>query len=155
MRYLPLLLWLLPTTLLADGAVELTWKDPDSYRDIRPADEAAKRFRERLFRNIEQHLQHLAEKLPEGSRLEITFTNLDLAGEVQTGRHGSVRIIRDTQPARLEFSYRCLDSHGNITQEGSEQLWGTTTSSARLDTRRNEPFAVEKSLLTRWFNRTF
>jgi len=149
-----LLLLFLCSTLQAAGNVEVTWQDPDSYRDIRPADEAPRRFRARLFRELERHLEQLANGLPKGYELAITFTNVQLAGRVETGPRGSARIIRDSDPARLEFSYRLADSRGKKLREGRERLWGTTTSVPSLGTRRGEAFAVEKALLSQWFKRT-
>ena len=157
MKRLVLLLWLLPTALpaAAEGSVEVTWKDPDDYLDIQPADDSAARFRARLFRQLEQHLDNLARGLPEGDRLQVTFTNVDLAGYVRTGPQGSVRVIGDSRPARLEFDYRLLDGQGKTLREGSERLWGTTTSVPRAGLKKGEAFVVEKGLLTRWFRKTF
>ena len=155
MRYPVLLLLLLSTPLLAAGTVEVTWQEPDSYRDIRPADESPDRFRVRLFRALEQHLDRLARELPDGDQLSITFTDVQLAGKVVTGQQGSVRIIRDSDPARLEFSYRLTDSWGKTLRKGRERLWGTTTSVPSLGLRRGEAFATEKGLLSQWFKRAF
>lgn len=153
MKPLFFLLGLLPALAFAAGTVEVTWQDPDHYSDIRPADESASRFRERVFQALEEQLEKLARKLPDGQRLEITFTDVDLAGEVRVGPRGTVRIIRDSQPARLEFSYRLLDSDGKVLREGRERLWGTLSSVSRLGQPQGETLSVSRALLSRWFDK--
>jgi hypothetical protein len=154
MKYRILFAGLLPALTFAAGTLEVIWKAPDHYRDIQPANESVNRFRQRLFRTLETQLAQLTRKLPDGQRLELVFTNVDLAGEVRVGPRGSVRIIREGQPARLEFHYRLLDDKGGVLREGSEQLWGTLSPTSRPGGSEGKPFSVSRALLTRWFHNT-
>ena len=147
-----LLACLTPVLCLAQDNVEVTWQNPDHYRDIRPANESPRRFRERLFRNLVDHLRALARKLPQGQRLEITFTDIDLAGEVRMGARGDVRIVRDTQPAVLTFHWRLLDEGGRPIRQGEERLRGDNATARALSLSHSDPFPVEKALLRRWFS---
>ena len=70
------------TTTAWAGTAKVTWDDPDSYRDVRAAEENQTRFERRVFDGLEAHFQELAEKLPENHVLEVTVKDLDLAGEV-------------------------------------------------------------------------
>ena len=84
------------TAEAAETKVDITWQDPKSYTDVRPSNESRKSFRNRVFKSLDEYFNKLAEALPEGQTLEVTVTDLDLAGEVwPTMRAGAfdIRII--------------------------------------------------------------
>ncbi len=45
--------------------VKITWKEPETYSDVKPTNESRKRFRERTLEDLEQHIVELASDLPE------------------------------------------------------------------------------------------
>ena len=97
------------TAETAETKVEITWQDPKSYTDVRPSNESRKSFRNRVFKSLDKYFNKLAEALPEGQTLEVTVTDLDLAGQVwPTMRAGAfdIRIIDTVYIPRMEFSYQ-------------------------------------------------
>lgn len=141
----------------AAGAAEVTidWQRPEGFTDIRPVHQSAARFQERLFRVFQETFEHLAQRLPADQRLQITFEDIDLAGDLRTGRFGQARVVRDTSPARLRFRWALVDAKGRRLAAGEERLTGNRVSAGTLARPGRDPFGIEKALLERWFSRTF
>ena len=58
---------------------EVTWTDYKSYRDIDEGNDGRKQFRERIFKDFEEHFAKLAATLPAEQTLKIDVTDVDLA----------------------------------------------------------------------------
>jgi len=140
-------------------SVKITWSNPDDYKDIRASSgESEQTFRQRLAGNIQDHMNKLATDLAAGSVLEMTVTNLTLAGDLRTSGarsgHKDIRIVKDGYRARMSFSYQLLDAAGQVTKQGEEKLQSPLSGPSINPTSKNEPFAIEKKMLSRWFNKT-
>ncbi|NVK54482.1 MAG: DUF3016 domain-containing protein [Alteromonadaceae bacterium] len=137
--------------------VEITWQEPESYTDVRPSNESRKRFRERVFSELDDYFNKLAEGLPAGQTLSITVTDVDLAGQVWptfgTGAQ-DIRIIESMYIPRMTFSYQL--KHGEQVMKSAEvslKEMSFMNNASRF--RRNEPFAYEKFMIKRWFSQEF
>lgn len=148
------------TAIAETAKVNITWSNPDDYKDIqKSAGESEQTFRERIASNIQAHMDKLAEGLPEDSTLNMNVTNLTLAGSVRTsgaaGSYQDVRVVEDGYRARMSFSYQLLDASGQAVKQGEENLKSPMSGGSISRTARNEPFEIEKKMLTRWFKNTF
>lgn len=146
------------TQAYSQAEVEVNWQNPEDYRDVRPANESRKRFAETTFKRLDEYLVKLAEKLPDGQKLVITVTNLDLAGEVWPasfiglGHSASdVRLIKRIDIPRMAFSYQLLDQSGVVLQEGQEKLKDMSFQERANRLFDNEPLRYEKNMLRQWF----
>ncbi|RUO27475.1 DUF3016 domain-containing protein [Aliidiomarina sanyensis] len=146
------------------ATVNVTWENPEKYRDIRSADQHQGRFQENLFAAFERKFTDLASGLPEDFTLDITVTDVDLAGNVEThslrGQPQEVRIIRPGFYPRMRFSYTLSDAEGTIVQTGDENLRGRDMpGEGRLDAQARrrgvEMIEYEGAMLERWFSTTF
>lgn len=141
--------------------VQIEWKDPKSYTDVRAANQSSKRFRENTFKKLEAYLEKLAVKLPEGQSLKITVTDLDLAGHVWPGHMvgmdstSDVRMIKRVDIPRMNFSYQLLDSAGNVIQEGDEKLKDMSFQDHINKHFNNDSLRYEKKMLDDWFKDSF
>ncbi len=157
---LPALLCMLTALSFADpGRVQISWSNPDNYKDIRAAGgESEQAFRQRLAGSIQSYMDRLAVDLPENSSLEMNFTNLTLAGDVRisgaSGGHKEVRVVKDGYRARISLDYKLLDAAGLPLKQGKEDLKSPLSSTRISRTSRNEAFEIEKKMLARWFNKT-
>ncbi|RTE85684.1 MULTISPECIES: DUF3016 domain-containing protein [Gammaproteobacteria] len=141
------------------GEASVTWENPDSYRDIRAAEELQSRFEERVFAEFERHFAELAGKLPDGQKLHITVTNLDLAGEVLPNQFGGsmnmVRVVRNSDFPSMEFNYRLESASGETLASGQERLRGRDMpgqgSSYIQGRSQHEMLDYERAMLDRWF----
>lgn len=160
---IPFAVMLLPLSLTAQE-VDVEWYEPDSYRDIQPAEESRERFRARLFDALERDMASHAERwLPAGYTLHMRVTDLDLAGRVMlenfAGYPQQMRIIRPTWYPQMSFDYRLEDAEGSVVKEGSEDLRGSLPGqgrSAQATPRARNTFVHHESIMLQdWFRKTF
>jgi hypothetical protein len=152
----------LSSQVLAQAGVEIEWDKPEKYRDVRPSNESRKRFRETTFQRINEYMNKLALALPENKKLLMTVSDLDLAGQVWPasfvglGHGGSdVRIIKNIDIPRINFSYQLLDESGQVLQQAEVKLKDMSFLDRSSHGFRNEILRYEKNMLKRWFNKEF
>ncbi|MDV6316827.1 DUF3016 domain-containing protein [Idiomarina sp. HP20-50] len=156
---------LLGTALLAfsvtalAGTAEVSWKDVDSYTDIRPASGLKDRYQQKVMDQLTEHFQGLAAKLPDDQKLEVTVTNVDLTGRVEPtfGRSSSnyVRIVREIDFPSMEFNYRLVNNAGDVLKEGQANVQNMSFNYDSLASRvRRNDLYFEEQMITRWFEKT-
>ncbi|WP_133468723.1 DUF3016 domain-containing protein [Paraglaciecola marina] len=148
--------------LMAATQVEVQWQNPEKYRDVRPASESRKQFRESTFKKLDAYLQELSSKLPDGSKLLMTVTDLDLAGQVWPasftglGRGSSdIRVIKDVDIPRMTFNYQLMSNTGEILKGADVDLKDMSFLSRTNHRFRRDTLGYEKSMLKRWFDKEF
>lgn len=135
--------------------VNVTWKNPDKYRDIYAGNENNKRFRESTFKELEKHLLALAEGLPKNQILEIEVTDVDLAGDVNHASSRQIRIIKDIYFPRFEFSFKLLTADGTTILAKKEKIYDIGFMAGISLKYRNIKLGYEKQLLDDWFKDSF
>ncbi|WP_083601884.1 DUF3016 domain-containing protein [Thalassotalea sp. PP2-459] len=136
------------------GTSEVTWQNPDKYRDVYAGQEHRAKFKKRVFKEFEQHFAKLAEQLPKEQVLKVTVTDVDLAGDVHETME-RIRVIKDIHIPRMKFSYQLVDASEQILQEGEEHLKDMGFM-MRSSLRYNNSFLhYEKVMLDDWFESTF
>jgi hypothetical protein len=98
-----------------------------------------------------------ARYVPEGGALEITLTDVDMAGEFETWRGPqacSVRVMLDIYAPRIRLEFRLTDRDGKVMTSGQRDLRDPLylTRAVLLST---DPLRYEKNLLQEWFQREF
>ncbi|MFT5675278.1 MAG: hypothetical protein ACI808_001208 [Paraglaciecola sp.] len=148
--------------LSAKAEVEITWQNPEKFRDVKPANDSRKRFRERTFKKLDEYFVELAERLPDGQKLLITVDDLDLAGQVWPASfvglgHGSsdVRLIKSIDIPRMSFQYKLEDMSGEVLQEAEVKLKDMSFQDRHNPFFRSENLRYEKNMLRDWFNDEF
>lgn len=137
------------------ATVEVEWTEPDEYRDIYPGNENTKKFRERFFSEINDHLIKLAGAIPQRFTLKINVTDVDLAGDVHAGGINQVRIIKDIYSPRMELSFELLDENKNVVHSGNEKLKDMAFMMSSNLKYRHRSFSYEKQMLDDWFDEKF
>ena len=152
----------LSSQVLAHTDVEIEWDKPEKYRDVRPSNESRKRFRENTFEHINEYMNKLALALPDNKKLLMKVSDLDLAGQVWPasfvglGMSGSdVRVVKNIDIPRINFSYQLLDTSGQVLQEAEVELKDMSFLNRSNHLFRNEALRYEKNMLKRWFNAEF
>jgi hypothetical protein len=113
---------------------------------------------EHYLKIITKHVEKLAERhLAPGQRLEVTFTDIDLAGDFVPGNPNTqdVRIIREIFIPRQKLSFRVLDAEGRVLKEGERRLSDLNFMNNPTIISRNEPLFYDKELLADWMRREF
>ncbi|MBD1584584.1 DUF3016 domain-containing protein [Pseudoalteromonas sp. S16_S37] len=148
-RSLVLLFGLMYIGVVHAGQAKVQFKDFNDYRDVYPSNEAKGAFHKRLAKQFEQHIIKLAEKLPEGYTLDVTFNDIDLAGEARFNMD-NVRVVKNIYFPRLDISYSLVDDKGQQVLEATEELKDMSFLD-RIKLGPEESLNYEKRLLDQWF----
>jgi hypothetical protein len=134
------------------GEVTVKWQNPEKFSDIRAANENQKRFRKEVINRLTKHWVKQAERLPEGVKLEVTMTNLNLAGEVHYSfaMNREIRVIKNLYWPRMNFEYK-LTEGGKVIEQGEKQLSDMMfMDRSQLRADRDVNF-YEKRIISDWF----
>jgi hypothetical protein len=156
MRRLALLAALLPAAVLAQPAVEVRFGDLEKFTDLRVSILTTLRDRQGLAEELARHLASAAAPLlPQGTRLAVTITDVDMAGEyppITGSMSRDIRVIKDVYPPRIDLDFTLTRADGGVERQGRRELRdsGFLWSASPLDRDR---LVHEKALLDRWLGR--
>ncbi len=137
------------------GEAKVTWQNPDSYTDIRPGNQTKAGFEARVFKGLDEVFDKLARQLPDGYKLLINVTDVDLAGDVRPGRGPGgqdIRIVRDIDWPRMSFSYVLNNAQDQQVVAGKEDLKDINFRSG-IGINTSDSFYYEENMLKDWFNK--
>lgn len=141
------------------GTAEVTWHQPEKYSDIQVGEGVQSAFQEQILKGLEQYIEDLAGQLPADYQLQMTVTDVNLAGEVELqpyeGGLRLLRIIRNADFPSMKFSYQLNNAEGEQIMAGEERIRGRVLpGQGRLNARNrhsNEQLEYEQAMLSRWF----
>lgn len=147
----------------AKAEVEITWENPKEYTDVKPTNQSRTRFREGVFKKLDEHFAELAERLPDGQKLLVTVTDLDLAGRVWpssfvglgSGAGSDVRLVKPIDIPRMEFSYTLIDADGNTVKQNDVKIKDMSFQDTIGLRSRNDALRYEKNMIKEWFDDEF
>jgi len=136
---------------------EVVFVHPEAFTDIKDYYNPTDKGQEAILRRLRTFLVRDTEPLlPEGDRLTITFTDIDLAGDFEPWRGvkwQDVRIYTENYPPTFTFTYSVTDSAGRVVRQGTETLRGSGyllhEPSDTIDTLR-----YDKDVLDTWARQT-
>lgn len=137
--------------LQAAGTVEVSYVEPEKFRDIG----FGTVDRERVLSDMTAVLKALGAKLPDGQTLKLEVTDIDLAGELRPAGGRDLRLVTgrtDWPEIQLRYTLRA----GNDTLKSGEAkiydlaYFERATFVDRIGT--NLPF--ERQMLRKWFAAT-
>ncbi|WP_342115245.1 DUF3016 domain-containing protein [Pseudoduganella sp. OTU4001] len=136
------------------GTVKVTYQEPKNFHDMPFAESE----RTQVLKELTAHFDKLAKRLPLNQQLNVTVTDIDLAGRVEPTRRNAMndlRILRgqaDWPTMSLSYS---LEQDGKVIASGSENL----KNMLYLDRMNRYPggdaLRYEKPMLDDWFKDTF
>jgi len=111
---------------------------------------------------LDQIRDHVLEQakyyVPEGHFLQVTFTDIDMAGDFEPWRgprFDDIRIVKDIYPPRIDLSFRLASDDGNVVKEGKRALKDLAFMMKINMSFRDDPVRHEKALLDDWFRAEF
>lgn len=141
----------------SDAQVLVVFQEPEKFTDIKDDSMDTDKGREYILSEIREYIEKQAKTLiAKDQRFEITFTDIDLAGQYEPWRSSSlrdVRIVKDIYPPRFDFSFKILDASGAVIKEGKETLRDLTFMS-RMVIDRSDSLRYEKDILKQWMVQT-
>lgn len=147
---------LLVGLLKLSATVIVNFENPESYKDIVVGGGGNERGQKVILPDIEKYLIRLGKQyLMEGQSLEITFVDIDLAGELEPWRMSSadeIRMMKSVYPPRLKFSFTLTNGDGSVSSSGIETLIDLGYDfHARINT--SDRIFYEKKMLKDWFRK--
>ena len=144
-----------PAPSVNKGAITVNFTAPDNFTDARETaggstsqfylDELAKTVKERA-----------AARLAAGQKLEVTFTDIDLAGDIPPQQTGNIRVIKDIYIPRMSLHFRLTAADGAVLKEGDRKLSDLDFQTRIMPiTERDQPLSYDKQMLADWVNKEF
>ncbi len=142
--------WTLAMAAVERTAVEVTYTEPESFTDVSPSELLAE-FQDFLARDAAPHVG-------DGQMLEITVTDIDMAGgfDLTMGQQfAGVRQMRATFPPRIDFSFVLRDIDGRVLKEGERRLQDLTYLMRPRPKTEADQLFYEKLMISEWLMREF
>ena len=137
------------------GEAKVTWQEPNNYTDIREGHDLRDSFRQGLFSDFELLFADLARRLPDGCVLDVTVTDVDLAGEVNGMHFGlwrDIRVIKALYWPRMSLDYKLTDATGQLLGSGHEDIKDMAFFDRGVWLRLTR-FSFEERMLRDWFKK--
>jgi len=137
-----------------DARVEVTYENPEKFSDVKDSSFGSDRGREGFLYELKDHLVTRGGKLvPEGHKLSITITEVDLAGDFEPWRGvqlSDVRIIKEIYPPRVNLSFKLTDMTGAVVKEGTRELRDVAFQMTTMAFPSSDHLRYEKAMLDNW-----
>ena len=147
----------LPRNLPADGRVEVRWTDPAQFTEIRLSSNSHEARQGNWVWQLAQHLRDSVGKvLPAGQKLDVTITDIDLAGQYPPGAAGSaqdVRVMRDIYPPRMTLTFKRTAEDGSVIDQGDRKLADTGYLDGASPLGFDQALRFDKQLIDQWVRR--
>lgn len=134
---------------------EVTFVDPDKFTDVRDSYMGSDKGRDGILDQIKDYIQERAKLyVPEGQKLSIKITDVDLAGDFEPWRGPQlqdIRIVKDIYPPRIALSYALTDATGKVVKEGKRDLRDLAFQ-MKISINNQDSLRHEKALLDDWLS---
>lgn len=138
--------------------VDVTFVSPENFTDFKTSSISTDRDVRYLSTEFTKHIKRIArEVLAPDMRLEVKFTDVNLAGEFEPQRgpqFNEVRIMKQIYPPRVQLEFKLLGPDGHVVSEGSRHLIDTNYL-GNGSISDNDPLRHDKQMLTDWMHSEF
>lgn len=139
--------------------VTVNYVNPEEFSEVKEFGQQDRFNGTNYLEPLKTYLIERATKmLPAGDRLEVSITDIKLAGGYEPW-HGAqlmhVRFMKDIYPPRMDLSFKLIGSNGEVLREGSRKLrnLGYLQSGAAARTTDSDPLRYDKALIDSWLRR--
>lgn len=139
----------------AASRIEVIFDHPEKFTDIKDSAIPTDKGQDAILHEIRSYLEgKAAHYVPEGCRLTITFSNIDLAGEFQA-QNGlewqNIRVVTDGASPAYKFTWKVTNAAGALVKEGKEDFRDLDFG-ARIILDRSDPLRFEKAYFDQWMS---
>ena len=139
----------------SEPRLTITLTDVNNYRDFSVSGMSEERTKGLFQSEFKRFARTEANRsIPEGYRVHLEFTDIDMAGDIQPWRnrnHSDLRYIEAIYPPLLEFNYTVTDADGEVVMEGEKRLRDINyLFSPNMRFRSFTSFRYELSMLSDW-----
>jgi hypothetical protein len=138
--------------------VAVTFVAREKFTDVRDDFMESEKGRDAILDDLKDHLvKRGTQHLVAGQRLEISVTDVDLAGDFEPWRginFQDIRVVKDIYPPRVDLEFRLVDAEGKVVSEGKRQLrdMGYLMNMSMPTT---DPLRHDKEMLSDWLSQEF
>lgn len=138
---------------------EVVYVAPEKFTDVRDSYTGSDAGRDATLDQMREYFIDEANRfLPDGTKLFVSVTDVDLAGDFEPWRGprwDDVRIVKDIYPPRISLSFRVTDASGQLVKEGKRDLRDLAFMMKLSVGFRDDPLRNEKALIDDWFRDEF
>ncbi|MFI5336496.1 MAG: DUF3016 domain-containing protein [Opitutales bacterium] len=138
--------------------VTVNYIEPEKFTDFRQDRYGSDAGQAELMQIFTDHLNRIGRRVLEpGQRLEVKFTDIDLAGEFEPWRGAEfddVRIMKDLYIPRATLEFRLLGADGKVLSEGKRQLRDLSYLLNNVQPA-SDGLRFDKQMLTDWMHSEF
>lgn len=148
--------------LAADAAkpdtakVTVAFDHPEKFTDVKDAYMATDKGQDAILAQIKDYVESKAKSyLRAGQKLEVTFTDIDLAGDFEPQRgpqFNNVRIVKDIYIPRLKLVFKLTGADGKVINEGKRELTDLAFM-MRAAFPPSDSLRFEKDILNDWLHK--
>lgn len=153
-----LMLIAVPASLAATNPPEqvaVSFQNPEGFTDFAVSKHPTERQDRQMQALFSDYLRSEAKKvIPDGSRLEVSFLDIDLAGYIEVCEFDDTRewrVLHRRFKPRMELSFRLTTSSGEVLKEGRRVL----TDHAYKPSASRVSLAEDRYLLRDWLTSEF
>ncbi len=133
--------------------ITVTFQDPDNFTDA--SDRNSTLTSADVLNELRDYIQQTAAPLlATGSKLTITFLDLDLAGMIRPDRD-NIRLMTGTTFPRAHVKFQLLGADGTVVKEGERKLVDLNYQQTITLMNRSDPLGYDKQLLRDWLLKEF
>jgi len=137
---------------------EVIFSHPEKYADVRDAYSGSDMGRDGILAQLESYIVERSKAyVPEGQKLFISITDVDLAGDFEPWRGGQamdIRVVKDIYPPKFDLEFKLVGSDLTVLKEGKRKLRDLAFMS-KLSISQNDGLHFEKALLDDWLQNEF
>jgi hypothetical protein len=136
--------------------ITVTYQEPDKFTDARSSFGSS--TDQGYLDTLSDHVKRTAgQYVKAGQKLEVTITDVDLAGDFIPTRAGmdQVRIIKDIYRPRITLHFKLTGAGGAVVKEGDRTLVDSFFMDNVNTIDRDEPLFYDKEMLTDWVRDEF
>ena len=143
------------------GTIQAEFADVNDFTDFSVYGLSEEKTLKIFQAELDKELESLSEKyLAEDESLEIRFTDIDMAGDIQPWRNtynADIRYVEAVYPPRLKFTYSLKNADGEILDEGEASIsdLGFQMDAVASIRVQSDNFYYETSLLKDWMRKNF
>ncbi len=136
------------------ATVEVSWKDPQEFRDILTVNDNQLRFQERVMTELEEEIRdETLGRLEEGQSLKVEVDDLDLAGEIEYFHPNypfGLRVVRNVDFPQMTLSYELRAADGTLLKSGTRHIADLGFRFTTLIGNDRTPLRYEKQMIKEW-----
>lgn len=142
-----------------DARADVLFFEPEKFTDVKDEYMSDDVHRTTYLEQLRDHLiSQTRYYVPVGARLQITITDVDMAGDFEPWRgpqFDRIRIIKDMYPPKITLAFRLVDAEGNVLKEGRRELRDTAFLMKLSMPNSSDTMRHEKELLNDWLRQDF